>query len=483
MKDYDINWYKEVLNSMRDMVLVKGPKSQLLWANKSFLNYYGMTEDELKNIIDAPHSDPDDTLQYVIDDQTVFDTKKDLDIPSESVTNSKGEVRQFHTIKSPIFEDNKMVRSVGVSRLLQDTKINSREHNHEDAKVFTAPLRSFTSSFPLPMILIDIKERIVTSSPLWTYHFDEFENSPDAFFIDSFPKLSELNRTIEYCLKNKKHSEATITYKIGKRTRYYDFHLSPWYYLNGAIGGLNIVASEITHIKQNEKTLKQANDELAQFSYRASHDLKAPLSTVKALSHFIIKDIKNKNLDEAIVNSQKIKNMMERLENLVIDILDLAKADLKQDTPSNVNANEVVENIINELSSFAEEKKVNVEKNVNISKDIFIEKTRFQQILENLINNSIKYSNPKQKNKFVKVDILNTNDNLIIKINDNGLGFPKENLKDIFKMFCRFHPKVGSGSGLGMSIAKKHIDYLKGHIDFQTSEEGTSFEITIPNKR
>lgn len=60
---YSKEWFINVLNGMEDMVLVKGHGSKILWANQSFLNCYGMTNEQLHNLIDSEHSDPDDTLQ------------------------------------------------------------------------------------------------------------------------------------------------------------------------------------------------------------------------------------------------------------------------------------------------------------------------------------------------------------------------------------------------------------------------------------
>ncbi|MEL6349549.1 MAG: PAS domain-containing protein, partial [Myxococcota bacterium] len=108
------------LDSMRDMVLIKGPQSQLLWANRAFLDLYGMTREALRDMVDGPQSDPDDTMQYVRDDALVFQVANHVDVPSESVTDHHGVARLFHTIKSPMRIDGRVVMSVGVSRRHDD---------------------------------------------------------------------------------------------------------------------------------------------------------------------------------------------------------------------------------------------------------------------------------------------------------------------------------------------------------------------------
>ena len=109
--------YRQILNAINDMVLVKGPGSRIVWANKAFRDYYGMTNTELQDIIDAPFNDPDYTEQYLKDDEFVFKTGKVLNIPCEPVTRHNGIIRNFHTVKSPIRDrEGKVFRLVAVCR-------------------------------------------------------------------------------------------------------------------------------------------------------------------------------------------------------------------------------------------------------------------------------------------------------------------------------------------------------------------------------
>src|SRR6476661_6537396 len=115
--------YHQILDAIGDMVLVKGPKSKIVWANQAFRDYYGMTEEELQGIVDAPFADPDNTLQYVRDDAFVFDSGHTLQISAEPVTRHDGEVRLFSTIKTPIRNaDGQIVMTVGVSRDMTERK-------------------------------------------------------------------------------------------------------------------------------------------------------------------------------------------------------------------------------------------------------------------------------------------------------------------------------------------------------------------------
>lgn len=120
--------YRQILDAIADMVLVKGAGSRILWANRAFCEYYGMTNEELRNIIDAPFNEPDYTQQYIRDDQKVYTTGCTLDIPEEPVTRHDGVEQVFHTVKSPLRDEHGAVRmTVGVSRNITEQKRNNEE--------------------------------------------------------------------------------------------------------------------------------------------------------------------------------------------------------------------------------------------------------------------------------------------------------------------------------------------------------------------
>jgi PAS domain S-box-containing protein len=115
--------YRTTLDAIADMVLVKDRHSHLMWANKSFREYYGMTNAELEDLIDAPFNDPRNTEQYLKDDAYVVATGNTLHIPEEPVTCYDGTVRYFQTVKSPILDAHgRVFRLVAVCRDITEQK-------------------------------------------------------------------------------------------------------------------------------------------------------------------------------------------------------------------------------------------------------------------------------------------------------------------------------------------------------------------------
>lgn len=233
-------------------------------------------------------------------------------------------------------------------------------------------------------------------------------------------------------------------------------------------------------VDQRTVSLQRANDELAQFAYRASHDLKGPLTTTKELAKYIDQDIGSGNLDEARENAKNISSLMMRLEDLVVDILALAKADLDSGEKESVDFNELLTEVVERLSWLKQRDTVDIIQQIKLTDQPVVERARVAQIIENLLSNSIKYLNASADTPYVKVMVSDESRDIHIEIEDNGLGIPDDRKDDVFKMFKRFHPTVSSGSGLGMAIVKKHIDYMGGTIRFHSSNNGTRFNITIP---
>ncbi len=112
----DNTMYLQALDAVSDMVLCKGANSHIVYANKAFRVFYGMTPEAIQGLIDAPFAEPDNTQQYVKDDTEVFTTGRTLTIPKEPVTRYDGEVHIFHTVKSPLRNaTGAIIRTIGIS--------------------------------------------------------------------------------------------------------------------------------------------------------------------------------------------------------------------------------------------------------------------------------------------------------------------------------------------------------------------------------
>ncbi|WP_299263434.1 HAMP domain-containing sensor histidine kinase [uncultured Psychrosphaera sp.] len=232
-------------------------------------------------------------------------------------------------------------------------------------------------------------------------------------------------------------------------------------------------------VEKRTLNLTRANEELAQFAYRVSHDLKAPLTSTKRLAQFIKEDIKDGELNTALNDTDKIISQMIKLEQLVMGILALTEADSSEKELVEIDFESILLELKSTTSELQKDNNCTFIVDINVQKPMKNEKVRIVQILENLVSNAIKYSYQNQEQSFVKTSVLEESDSYVIQVEDNGLGIPKSRQGEVFQMFKRFHPNVSFGSGLGMAIVKKHVDYMGGTIEMKSSGTGTIFTIVF----
>lgn len=247
--------------------------------------------------------------------------------------------------------------------------------------------------------------------------------------------------------------------------------------------GLYVMSSivDITERLRVKRKLEERADELEQFAYRTSHDLRAPLVTMNGLLEFIDTDIRSGNAEEAMQSIEKVSTLTKKLDSLVEDILQLTRSDYLNEGIEAINFKEIISSAREKFEFISSHNKVEIIDELAHKVEFKVQKTRITQVLDNLISNAIKYCDLSKKNRNVTISTRNDEKNFYLKVRDNGLGIPPEKLSEVFGMFKRFHKESGPGSGLGLYLVKKHIQKLEGTITVESViGEGSTFTITLP---
>ncbi len=235
-------------------------------------------------------------------------------------------------------------------------------------------------------------------------------------------------------------------------------------------------------VRTRTENLETANKELEQFAYRTSHDLKAPLTSTKGLARFIVEDIKSGQYESALDDAEKIEQQMDKLEDLVVSILSLTQASSHECEVVPVDIESIIDDAIESHQVILKAGDIKFFVQVSFDSPMLSEQIRIKQIIDNLVSNAIKYADKGKDENFIKVHAYENEQAHTIEIEDNGLGVPEERQGEMFEMFKRFHPNVSVGSGLGLSIVKKHIDSLKADIEVKSSKYGTRFTLVFPKR-
>jgi signal transduction histidine kinase len=238
-----------------------------------------------------------------------------------------------------------------------------------------------------------------------------------------------------------------------------------------------VIVWRVTSVERRNAELKKLNEELDRFVYSASHDLRAPLSSVLGL-------VEIARLETTLEAKQQCLDMINtsvvKLDGFINDIIDYSRNQRIEIKPEHLDIQIEVNEALTDLKFLDKENKI--EKIVKIDGDrkFVTDGRRLNVILKNLISNAIRYHNFEQRNPYIKINISYETDAAIIAISDNGIGIEQSHLENIFKMFYRAD-ESSKGSGLGLYIVKETIDKLGGKIDVESQLNfGTTFTITIP---
>ena len=240
----------------------------------------------------------------------------------------------------------------------------------------------------------------------------------------------------------------------------------------------------VLHIQDNyafdelEKRYVEKCIELDTFIYRASHDLRGPVSTITGLAHILRLDASD---HQTTTHAESIVTTCEKLNNILsnlLQVVEIKSGIVTQPVPIEMNRLlfQVLEKVSHSFNIFDVFFKIQVEQPTRF----YSHENLLFSSLYNLLINSVLYRKQNVQ-AVIEVNISQTSDQLMhIVIKDNGLGIPKEVQHKVFKMFFRGN-ELSKGNGLGLYLVKNHIDFMKGNIGFQSDAEGTTIHIKLPS--
>ena len=228
------------------------------------------------------------------------------------------------------------------------------------------------------------------------------------------------------------------------------------------------------------KELKSANNELTEFTYRISHDLRAPIASSLGMTRVISESLAERDFDEAAFAVERVNNAMERLDTLITDVIDVTKTKEVDAKKESIPLRALIERILEQNSHLPGFERLKIDIHVDPTDSVFVEKIFLKQSLDNLVSNAIKYLDTKESSPQLFIDAEVEDSQCTITVSDNGIGIPVDKQNELFGMFKRFHPRKSFGSGLGLYLVRQNIDRLGGSILFEPLVKGSKFQIQFP---
>lgn len=265
--------------------------------------------------------------------------------------------------------------------------------------------------------------------------------------------------------------------------------LSTWYEIqvDPSDDGLAVFFRDITRRKRNEaekeymiKELSKRNSDLKQFSFIASHNLRSPLTNIKAILSIIdYEGLSDSNRELLSLLEESANKLTKTIEDLSAVLLIKNKTEAQL---ASIKLNDAFYDVFNNV--YSEYKDVTLKLDIDFRvESIYTNDIYLESIFQNLITNSIKYRHPDKELIISVRSAYSENRDIVIEFSDNGLGINLNKNKDrIFGMYQRFHSNV-TGQGLGLFMVKSQIVSMGGSVEVESEENvGTTFIITLPGQ-
>lgn len=306
---------------------------------------------------------------------------------------------------------------------------------------------------------------------------DDLDESdlPD-YFVDTHKKM-KIKSFIAVPLKKDNHKWGVLALSQVHRYR-------KW--TNGEIQLLHTVAEQAyIAIRQAElyKEVKESTRLKSEFIANVSHEIRTPLNAIIGFSQLLDNPNCTQEKHHKYINN--ISLSANHLLKLVSSILDFSKIESGKTKLSYdmFNSKDIIKDVISSIKSMAIQKNITI--NTELS-DVILEADiiKFKQIMINLLSNAIKFTNIDGQ---VTISTKLKNNELLVEIQDNGIGIAKKDSDKIFKYFSQAdssHTRNQQGSGLGLVLVKKLVELHQGEIGFESQKgKGSKFWFTLPNAK
>jgi PAS domain S-box-containing protein len=228
-------------------------------------------------------------------------------------------------------------------------------------------------------------------------------------------------------------------------------------------------------VKNNQ--LAKTNEELDRFVYSASHDMRAPLSSLLGLIHL---SEKTSQLDELRLYNSMMKDRIQVMEGFIKEVTDYSRNTRLELSLSKISLANLVRDVVDHLSYSRINIKMKVVVEIESELTITTDPSRVKVILNNLISNAYKYHRDEVENPFIRITAYQSANQVLISIEDNGRGIGREHHHRIFDMFYRASEN-SEGSGLGLYIVKETLEKLGGDISVHSETgKGSTFTFALP---
>lgn len=479
--------YRDLFENSLEIIQSFGPDGKINFCNKKWFDTLKYTPEEAMGMNlfdficerDKPHCQ--ELFGHVLAGESV----RNVEV---SFVDKFGNEIELNGNVVPTFRDGKMVSTHGFFR---DVSIeNMQRRQLESQRKF---YERVLENLPAEISILDAEMRYLYSNPL-----SITGGAPRSGAVGKtlYQRTLELGRTKEDARKRMDFFEQargekrvitfgeTLDASSGlQKTILRRFF--PVFAQDGSLDLMISVGTDITELEENRRQLTENNEELRKvnheldrFVYSVSHDLRAPIASIKGLLSLMDEKDADEELKETYLTM--MATVAERMDNVIFEILDYSRNSRMDVASEQTDLEKIIHTAVETYRHFSA-RPVHFHLESSLKLPLFSDSRRLQSVVNNLISNAIKYSQKGERDIDIRVELKEAGNFVEMKVADSGEGIRAEYLPRIFDMFYRAS-NTSSGSGLGLYICSEIIKKLKGSISAESVEgQGTIFTVLIPN--
>lgn len=519
-----------ILNNIPDMAWLKDKDSRYIAVNEQFVKTVGMQMDEIPGKTDFDIWQESFAKKYRGDDLLVMQTRQ-RKTDEEFQVDSNGRTYWVETTKTPILNENgEVIGTTGIAREITERK-NAQEIEQRRRIMLEKVVQ-------LGKRVTESNDLRSTIKKIWHGVHDDLEFDRLAIFLynaerntmdDTIGTNNEgqivehwdisfpIGATFATLLQNPDGVYFTNNYDVENNVATGDemygvkdfVAVAAWagdkpvavicadnnitkrlitadqleaLRLFGGYAGLAIENARLNSALQGELSqrknfiveLEAKNAELERFTYTVSHDLKSPLVTIRGFLGYLERDAQEGDFQKFRRDVSRIETAVEKMQNLLQDLLDLSRIGRLINPPVEVSFNEIVKDALEAVHGQIQAKNVQIEYESN-TLTLKCDRVRMVEVFQNLIDNAIKFMGDQPRPRIEIGTSKNEQNQTIFYVKDNGIGVAPQFHENIFGLFNKLDTN-SSGTGIGLALVKRIIEIHGGRIWIESQiNKGTIF--------
>jgi PAS domain S-box-containing protein len=238
---------------------------------------------------------------------------------------------------------------------------------------------------------------------------------------------------------------------------------------------------DISRIDQLVNELKAKNEELQNFTYTVSHDLKAPLMTIAGFLGYLEQDARGGDIERLNKDVLRINEAVSKMGRLLNELLELSRIGRLMNEPQDIPFDEIVQEALKLVRGRLEARQVEVRVEADLPY-VHGDRARLIEVIQNLVDNAAKFMGD-QTNPLIEIGARREEDNWVFFVRDNGIGIGPDQHERIFGLFNKLDAQT-DGTGIGLALVKRIIEVHGGRIwvESEGTGKGSTFNFTLSGR-